>query len=261
MFSKKERDVERRLEGDCGVGRTGSERLSGADSGRRWVRALTRGGMIAVLLGAGLGLTCFGAPGGPHLMGVPFEPESIFTDDYCLASSIQMWRDYDHVSPHQTQDQIYQWLGGNMLFFSPDLAASGVRHFTDTGIHAIVDAALRSDLTDRHMFLSRQITTVMGQIPALVIYNNHAVIIDGGQWHQDPATGLNVWDTVAIQDPAAFLSDTQFSGGTWVQLTCSDTNGSYKCVDVIPAEYVAQGNANYDSYGGSIRVRGAPPSI
>src|SRR5436190_10313176 len=148
------------------------------------LRPLALGGLVLMHLGS---TSCFGKFGDRHLMGIPFYPEPFISNDYCLAASIQMWAGYDRISPLPGQTPIFNWLGGSAGGFSPSVAAAGVVHFTRTS-NAVYDAGLRTLQSDRDQFLARQVTAVQAESPALVIYSNHAVIVDGGLWHQDPVS-------------------------------------------------------------------------
>lgn len=202
--------------------------------------------LLAVIVLSG----CNTPPSGVDL-NVPFRNQIGW--DYCGAANVLMWRLYNGGN-EISQSTIYNSMGGAGAGVSPEAIASGVAQYAFVP-NAIVDREACDDgpYDKRDVIAARQIASVDEREPAVVIVDAgyHAVLINGGDWHEDSSTGLDVWDYTYVHDPDD-RADVYKVAGDWVAWFTS----GYTCEQVVD-EY-AVGNAGYylETYGSSVSVRG-----
>ena len=190
-----------------------------------------------------------GTSGSPAL-AVPWVGQE--NSEYCGPASILMWALYDGVSG-LTQTAIGTHIGTSVSSgSSPSQIVAGVDYFTRSGRDA--GLAYRGGTTDEQgVYYSQEVTSINSGTPfvAFIFGATHAGVASGGSWHYDDSSGLYVWDSVTLQDPIAGPGITYIAG----QWTDEDVG------HVMSASASAQASYNYDTYGGSVGMRGSSGTI
>lgn len=185
-------------------------------------------------------------------LGIPYHAQEEF--NYCVPAAIQMWADYDGVSPLPSQTEIFDYMGGAPCY--ADDATRGVNHFTLTGQDAYLDHVGQLTELKRDQMVSRQITSIDKGIPVVaVVYpqRNHVVILEGGSYA--PIEGGWRWDTVIAHNPDPwFGSSFRYSADAWLEDFC--VASSPYCQQVISSSGSSGWFDNHSSYGDSVVLYG-----
>ena len=162
-----------------------------------------------------------------------------------------MWRLYDRLS-EISQSSIASYIGWTPTGVSVPAIVMGVNRFTNTwDAYWDLPGGTGDPDTIKGQFFSRQITSMDAKLPVIAILwgGVHAGVINGGKWHTDSYTGLDVWDYVYFHDPD------QYSGGADRYRTAGTWTG--QCTSQVLAGRVRDpGNANFYTYGYNVGIRG-----
>lgn len=188
-------------------------------------------------------------------LGVPHVEQEQF--NYCVPASILMWRLYDGL-PAVSQDEIFNWLGGAPC--TGDEIPAGVNHFTRT-TDTFLDLETANNLGDNiRDIVARHITSVgESRIPVIALVRstkNHVGVINGGKYHFDEVSGLNVWDLVYFHDPAESFGDRLFTASQWLDFFCRETHPH--CAQIVSSSAIIGWDANVVNYGNSVSFQGEP---
>jgi hypothetical protein len=146
------------------------------------------------------------------------------------------------VGNNVSQSEIANYVGCTTNGTSGPAIVSGVDHFTTTH-----DAFYDTD-TNTTDFFSRQITSINNSTPLVAaILGVHVGVINGGSWHIDDDSGLNVWDFVYFHDPEAGPNRVYVASDWMIGNTA----------EVIGGQASAEAAANLAEYGSSVAVRGS----
>jgi hypothetical protein len=196
-----------------------------------------------------MNLTCT-PPAAPNPQ-VPYVQQ--LGDLYCASACVLSWRLHDSL-PSVSQDTILTSMGGTPSTGTDETAIpGGVNQWTGTH-DAILDFGAGGDYSDSQgQFFSRMISSVSVGVPVIALTNSgfHAVVVDGGEYHDDTTTGYHVWDSVEYMDPAIGPRSTTPGG-----LSSSMGSDISPLVQVISSGAAASGAGNYAGYGDSTLGRG-----
>jgi hypothetical protein len=163
------------------------------------------------------------------------------------------WRLHDNL-PSATQDEILASMGGTpSTGVDQSAIPGGVNQWTGTH-DAYLDFGSGGEYTDdQGQFFSRMISSVSVGVPVIALTDSglHAIVVDGGEYHDDTTTGYHVWDSVEYMDPAIGPRGTTPGG-----LSSSMGSDYVPLRQVISSGAAASGASNYGSYGGSTVGRG-----
>jgi Peptidase_C39 like family len=190
-----------------------------------------------------------GTSGSPAL-GVPWVSQE--NSEYCGPASILMWALYDGVGG-LTQTSIGNHIGTSLATgSSPSQIVAGVNYYTRSGRDAVLDYP--AGTTDEvGVYYSQEVTSINDGVPFLTLIGGatHAGIARGGSWNYDDNSGLYVWDSVIFQDPITGPDQVYFAG-QWT----SESAGH-----IISNSASTEASYNYDTYGGSVGLRGTTGTI
>jgi hypothetical protein len=195
-----------------------------------------------ISVGGNSGAGSSGSPG----LNVPWIAQ--VNSEYCGPASILMWALYDHVS-NLTQDQIGSYIGASPTSgSSPTGILNGVHYFTISGRDAGIDYPGGSS-DQIALYYSDEVTSINSQVPfiALIGGATHAGVASGGSWHHDDSSGYYVWDSVIFQDPIVGPNQPYIAG----QWTSEDIT------HFVSLSASAGSNANLNTYGGQVALRGS----
>jgi hypothetical protein len=105
---------------------------------------------------------------------------------------------------------------------------------------------------------ARQITSFSRGRPVIVVVRfNHTGVLNGGKYHQEGS--YNVWDFVYFHDPdPAYGANFRWAPSEWLDQFCSSAQAY--CDQILSARAASDWQANYTTYGNSVRVYGGHDS-
>lgn len=189
---------------------------------------------------------CYTPPPPDTSLGVPFRTQPQW--DYCGAASVLMWRLYNGMG-EVSQDSIYTWMGGSGAGVSPQAIANGASFWANV-YDATVDWGAEEPIEYQREFFARQISSINNNTPVIAIVDGgfHAGVINGGTWHEDSATGMNVWNDVKFHDPKGY-ANRYFSSAAWQSFSVAGYN-TYTQIVSNGATYGWQ--TDYADYGDTV---------
>lgn len=206
---------------------------------------------IAVFGLAVLGAAGCSIPEAGFKLGVPYRQQD--TSYFCAAACVQMWRAYDGLTPAYSQQYLFNAMNGTIgCGAQPEAIRDTVQTFT-LAWDAYLDVVAGANETDRQGYFSRQVTSVDNGTPVMVLAHDHAVMVNGGKWHRDTATGFNVWDFVWYHDPDRG-EDLRLGARNWLLESCD----FFACGQVISGSATAGWQANFEYWGNDLVIPGNP---
>lgn len=208
--------------------------------------------MLSLVLTSGCG--SLGSSLDGVTLGVPYRQQFQLDWDYCGPANVLMWRLYNGYSDI-SQQTIYDWMGVGGTGTSPEEIRDALVHWANVSWADFDRVACDGGPYDeREIIAARQITSVDNDEPVIVIVESgfHSVLIDGGDWHYDSSTGLDVWDVTYIHDPAEVAGDHPLTAGEWIDQFAS----GYTCEQVFDESAVGNTGYNLETYGNQVVAYG-----
>jgi hypothetical protein len=202
-------------------------------------------------LSLGLAGTACTIPQGGLQLGIPYYQQEL--NYYCTPACVQMWRGYDGLLPFYSQRSLFEAMGGTIgCGTQADQVERAVQLFTSAR-DAYLDSAPGSQPNAVEGYFARQITSIDSRTPVLVLANSHAVILNGGGWHRDSMTGLNVWDFVYVHDPA-LGANRYTTANRWTIESCE----FFGCRQIVSQAAVRGWDTYLANWGEDLGISGRP---
>ena len=186
-------------------------------------------------------------------LGVPHRQQLQF--NYCVPASVLMWRLHDGL-PEISQHVIFEGIGGTAC--TVDKVPAAVSQYTGT-FDTFADVVFAPTEGQVAQIVARQITSVgESRVPTIAVVGakNHVGVLNGGKYHHDDPTNLNVWDLVYFHDPDETFGNLAFTGSQWLDFFCREGHGH--CAQVVSSSAIIGWDANLGAFGNSISFYGEP---